>query len=104
MEASDHQQQADGGGLHTPLQAHQLQPWTAIVMTCISGFAAVLGGLGVVIGGSPSNAVQGHLLSFAAGIMLYISYGDLMPHAMGGMEGGGRGLLQQQRRYSGLPS
>lgn len=86
-------------------------PTTAIVLTTISGMSAVLGkapnafllisyfrlvkcdslkiglrlcagGLVVVIIGVPSKVVLGHLLSFAAGVMLYVSYADMLPEAM----------------------
>lgn len=52
-------------------------------------FRSALGGVIVVCAGAPSPRVLGHLLSFAAGIMLYISYGDLLPHAMAALSTGG---------------
>jgi ZIP family zinc transporter len=48
----------------------------------VSGLAAAAGGAFVVLLGVPSPALLGHLLSFASGIMLYISYADLLPHAV----------------------
>ena len=36
----------------------------------------------VVLFGIPSDNVLGHLLSFACGIMLYISYADMLPHSI----------------------
>ena len=85
-------------------------PWTAIMLTTVSGMAATLGavrycfaidtlgrrtvhllpcltielragGLIVVLIGKPSPVVLGHLLSFAAGVMMFISFGDLLPDA-----------------------
>ena len=56
---------------------------TAVVLTTLAGLAACLGGAIIVFFGVPSDAVLGHLLSFAAGIMLYVSYGDLLSHASG---------------------
>lgn len=35
----------------------------------------------VVYIGKPTNFLLGHMLSFAAGVMMYISYGDLLRHA-----------------------
>lgn len=55
------------------------------MLTTISGLAATLGGLIVISFGVPSDRSLGHLLSFASGIMLYVSYGDLLPHASGGI-------------------
>ena len=40
-----------------------------------------LGGLIVLFIGVPSQRLLGHLLSFSTGVMLYISYMDLMIHA-----------------------
>lgn len=34
-----------------------------------------------MLGGNPSPVVLGHMLSFASGIMMYISYCDLLAHA-----------------------
>ena len=69
-------------------------PYTALAMTFFSGFAASLGGLLVVCLGVPSPRALAHLLSFATGIMLYVSYADLLPHAVqfidqAAAEGGG---------------
>lgn len=60
-------------------------------LTFLSGMAATVGGLFVVLLGQPSPALLGHLLSFAAGIMLYISYGDLLPHAIADLDAGAAG-------------
>lgn len=67
------------------LAENEKHPWTAIILTTVSGVAAVFGGLIVIMIGVPSNATLGHMLSFAAGVMLYISYGDLLPHAVIGI-------------------
>lgn len=69
------------------LREDEKHPWTAIALTFLSGGAAVLGGLLVVCMGTPSPAAMGHMLSFAAGIMLYISYGDMLTHAVMDMSG-----------------
>lgn len=50
-------------------------------MSIISGMSAFFGGLAVVYIGKPTNFLLGHMLSFASGVMLYISYGDLLRHA-----------------------
>jgi zinc transporter ZupT len=71
--------------LHRLLSEDEKHPATAIILTTISGLASTLGGLLVVCMGAPSEGVMGHMLSFAAGIMLYISYADLLPHAIGDM-------------------
>jgi zinc transporter ZupT len=76
----------DGSGLHARISEGEKHPVTAVVLTSISGFAAVVGGLIVVAMGAPSPTTMGHMLSFAAGIMLYISYADLIPHAIADME------------------
>lgn len=73
------------GGHHS----HEGEPqyvWTAVSLSIISGMAATVGGLVVIWGGVPSKSVLGHLLSFSAGVMMYISYADLLAHAS---QGGG---------------
>jgi len=76
-----------GTGLHVLLRDDQKHAWSAVGLTFLSGGAAVLGGGIVVMCGTPSRAAMGHMLSFAAGVMLYISYADLLPHALAHMEG-----------------
>lgn len=44
-------------------------------------YIIALGGVAVVFIGKPTNFLLGHMLSFAAGVMMYISYGDLLRHA-----------------------
>ena len=75
--------------MHRLLAAGETHPWTAVTLTTLSGMSAAVGGLIVVCAGAPSPRVLGHLLSFAAGIMLYISYGDLLPHAIADLSAGG---------------
>jgi ZIP family zinc transporter len=57
-------------------------PTTALALTFFSGFASTLGGVFVVCLGVPTPRTLAHLLSFATGIMLYISYADLLSHAV----------------------
>jgi hypothetical protein len=53
----------------------------AVLLTVVSGMAAMVGGIIVVFIGTPSPFLLGHMLSFAAGIMIYISFCDLLVHA-----------------------
>ena len=66
-----------------PLPHH---PATAVLMTLGSGLTAVLGGLIVVCLGVPSDRALGHMLSFAAGVMLYISYADILLHSVADLD------------------
>ena len=70
----------------TPAAVKPQYPRTALLLTTLSGGAAALGGVLVVIFGTPSPRVLAHLLSFAAGIMLYVSYADLLPHAVSDLD------------------
>ena len=54
----------------------------ALALTAIASSSAIAGGAVVIWRGVPSDAALGHMLAFACGIMLYISYADLLPHAM----------------------
>jgi len=60
-------------------------PMTALTLTFFSGMTSVLGGLIVVLFGIPTPRTLAHLLSFASGIMLYVSYADLLAHAVEGI-------------------
>jgi zinc transporter, ZIP family len=62
-------------------ETHELHVGTATTLSIVSGLAATLGGVIVVTIGVPSQRLLGHLLSFSAGVMLYISYGDLLVHS-----------------------
>lgn len=44
-----------------------------------------LGGALVLFYGTPSATKLGHLLSFSAGVMIYISFMDLLPEAAEGI-------------------
>eukprot|EP01138_Halocafeteria_seosinensis_P010835 gb/GECG01011066.1/.p1 GENE.gb/GECG01011066.1/~~gb/GECG01011066.1/.p1 ORF type:complete len:479 (+),score=43.58 gb/GECG01011066.1/:1-1437(+) len=69
------------GGGHGHQETLDQHPLTAILLTLFSGLAATLGGICVVTFGIPSPSVLGHMLSFASGIMMYISFGDLLKHS-----------------------
>lgn len=68
---------------HPPLPLQY--PMTALTLTFFSGMASALGGLVVVCYGVPSPRTLAHLISFASGIMLYVSYADLLAHAVDGI-------------------
>ena len=51
---------------------------TAMLFTAIAGLSTGIGGLLVVLYGKPSFTKLGHMLSFSAGVMLYISFMDLL--------------------------
>jgi zinc transporter ZupT len=46
------------------------------------GLSTALGGIIVITFGKPSFARLGHMLSFSSGVMLFISFADLMPEAI----------------------
>jgi ZIP family zinc transporter len=57
----------------------------AFLMACVAGLSTGFGGLLVLFYGTPSAAKLGHLLSFSAGVMIYISFMDLLPEAAEGI-------------------
>lgn len=81
----DHAHEQGDDIRHRVLREDEKHPATAILLTFGSGMSALLGGIIVIMLGQPSNTLLGHLLSFASGIMLYISYADLLPHAIADM-------------------
>jgi len=56
--------------------------YLALGMTCFAGLATLLGGCIVLFYGSPSEKKLGHMLGFSAGVMLYISFMDLIPESI----------------------
>eukprot|EP00128_Syssomonas_multiformis_P005688 Colp12_sorted_trinity150504_noHs@10610 len=54
----------------------------AMLLTLMAGLATGLGGVVVILTGKSSIKSLGPMLSFAAGVMLYISFVDLMTDAM----------------------
>jgi len=57
----------------------------AMLLTIISGLSTGIGGLLVVSYGKPTFTKLGHMLSFSAGVMTYISFMDLLPGAVEGV-------------------
>ena len=55
----------------------------ALLLTTLSGLSTGLGGLLLYLEDEPDFKRLGHLLSFASGVMLYISFMDMMPEAIG---------------------
>jgi zinc transporter, ZIP family len=54
----------------------------AALVTLLSGLSTGLGGVVVVLAGKPSTTKMGHMLSFASGIMIYLSFMDLLPESV----------------------
>jgi len=50
----------------------------ALLATLVSGLSTGIGGLMILFYGQPSNAKLGHMLSFSSGVMIYISFMDLL--------------------------
>jgi zinc transporter ZupT len=58
--------------------------WSALFLTTVSGLSTSIGGLIVLLYGSRSVSQEalGHMLSFSSGVMLFISFSDLLPEAI----------------------
>jgi len=54
----------------------------AFLIATLSGLSTGLGGLMVLFVGEPSPRKLGHLMSFSAGVMIYISFMYLLPEAI----------------------
>jgi ZIP family zinc transporter len=55
--------------------------WNAFLLATISGMSTAIGGLLVIFFGAPSATKLGIMLSASCGVMLYISFMDLLPEA-----------------------
>ena len=56
--------------------------WPAIYLTTLSGLSTCLGGIFVIFNGKPTFKNLGCMLSFSAGVMLFISFMDLLPDSV----------------------
>jgi ZIP family zinc transporter len=54
----------------------------ALIATAISGLSTGVGGLIIMFFGKPSDSTLGHMLSLSAGVMLYISFMDLLTESV----------------------
>ncbi|GAM19689.1 hypothetical protein SAMD00019534_028640, partial [Acytostelium subglobosum LB1] len=55
---------------------------TALFMCLISGLSTALGGVFILLMKEPSFKVLGYMLGFSSGVMIYISFLDLLPEAI----------------------
>ena len=58
--------------------AHAGSGTTALLLTTLSGLSTGLGAVVVLAAGQPSPRKLGHLLAFSAGVMIYLSFADLL--------------------------
>ncbi|KAL6075909.1 Zinc transporter ZupT [Balamuthia mandrillaris] len=56
--------------------------WASLFLTTVSGLSTGFGGFAVLMFGNPDFWKLGHMLSFSAGVMVYISFMDLLPEAV----------------------
>eukprot|EP00762_Andalucia_godoyi_P007131 ANDGO_01889.mRNA.1 Zinc transporter ZTP29 len=56
--------------------------WYSISLSVLAGLSTPLGAIPVVLLGIPTSRTMGLLVSFAAGVMLYLSLLDLMPDVL----------------------
>jgi len=54
----------------------------ALFLTAVSGFSTAIGGLIVILRPKPNFVILGHVLSFSSGVMIYISFMDLLPESI----------------------
>jgi len=54
----------------------------ALIATFISGLSTAIGGLFILFYGEPSNTKLGHMLSISSGVMIYISFMDLLTESV----------------------
>ena len=61
--------------------------WTALALTTFAGLATVLGGVLAIVGRAPSGRGLGAALGLAAGVMLAVSFLEMLPAAVEGLGG-----------------
>eukprot|EP01132_Coremiostelium_polycephalum_P000651 gene651-806_t len=55
---------------------------SAMVMCLLSGLSTAIGGVFILFLKNPSLSILGHMLSFSSGVMIYISFMDLLPESI----------------------
>ena len=55
---------------------------TAMICTTCSGLATAIGGIVVLFTGEPDYKELGKMLSFSAGVMVYVSFVDILEGAI----------------------
>ncbi|KAN0042170.1 hypothetical protein ACTFIV_004729 [Dictyostelium citrinum] len=66
----------------TTLEVYNDNVKTALIMCFLSGLSTAIGGLYVIFIKQQSHKLLGHLLSFSSGVMIYISFMDLLPESI----------------------
>ncbi|KAM9957986.1 hypothetical protein ACTFIW_012962 [Dictyostelium discoideum] len=66
----------------TSLETYNDNVKTALIMCFLSGLSTAIGGLYVIFIKQQSHKLLGHLLSFSSGVMIYISFMDLLPESI----------------------
>lgn len=61
--------------------------WTALALTTFAGLATVLGGVLAIVGREPSGRGLGAALGLAAGVMLAVSFLEMLPASVEGLGG-----------------
>ena len=61
--------------------------WIALALTAFAGLATVLGGVLAVVGKEPSGRGLGAALGLAAGVMIAVSFLEMLPVAVEGLAG-----------------
>ena len=56
--------------------------WIALALTTFAGLATVLGGVLAIVGREPSGRGLGAALGLAAGVMLAVSFLEMLPAAV----------------------
>lgn len=72
----------EGMAVSVPLVASGMKPYKAALITSLSGFPTVLGAMIGFLIGNIGPTTQSLALSFAAGAMLFVVFGELFPEAI----------------------
>eukprot|EP01112_Ceratiomyxa_fruticulosa_P009563 TRINITY_DN2502_c0_g3_i1.p1 TRINITY_DN2502_c0_g3~~TRINITY_DN2502_c0_g3_i1.p1 ORF type:complete len:302 (-),score=33.57 TRINITY_DN2502_c0_g3_i1:110-1015(-) len=62
--------------------AYSENSFNALIACGVSGLSTGIGGLFILFYGEPDNRKLGHMLSFSGGVMLYISFMDLLTESI----------------------
>ncbi len=92
----------EGVGLGAPLRGAKVRPFRILLLAAATGLPVLLGTAAGVLAGGVSTEVTGFCLALAAGVMLYISFSDVIPSSRQLVTSRGQGALNIAGMAAGL--
>ena len=92
----------EGVGLGAPLRGAKVRPFRILLLAAATGLPVLLGTAAGALAGGISPELTGFCLALAAGVMLYISFSDVIPSSRRLVTSRGQGALNIAGMAAGL--